>query len=154
MTGVFTPTRVTMPQQIAGITRLDSESVQRFEARLRAYAGEHGVAAEAGIYGDGLPSFMVVVVDGNPSDGPSATFREFATGFARSAGNRASVDTSAATRTTEDGAAFECAPGRGKLHGAICQWADGRTVGYVMSLNDRVDDTMDLSVVVRNAVES
>jgi hypothetical protein len=151
----LTPSAISMPETIAGLARLQNAQVQDFESRLRAYGDAHGVVAQGAVYGypPDSPNFFVVAVRGTPPEGPDRALREFASGFTGAGGDRPAVDMSGLQRSTQDGVAYLCAPARGTIQGSVCEWDDGRAVGYIVAFSRQVEEAMDLSVVVRTAVE-
>ena len=151
----LSPSTISMPETIAGLARLQSPQVQDFESRIRAYGDAHDVTAQGAVYGypPNSQSFFVVAVRGTPPEGPDQAFREFASGFTPDGADRTSVDMSGLQRSSQDGVEYICAPGQGTLHGSVCEWDDGRVVGYVVAFSRQIQEAMDLSVVVRTAVE-
>lgn len=151
--GMLRTPHVTMPASLVGMNRIESPETHDFESRITALGRSQGVGWKAAVYGypPSAPSFFVLAAPGTPPEPSAETFRLFAAGF--SAASASKVDLDALSTRARGGSEFVCAPTQGRMHGTLCEWNDGNTIGFVFSFHDHVEQTLDLSAVVRTAVE-
>jgi hypothetical protein len=145
--------RISMPDSIIGINRLDSPAAQQVVTAMRDAAKAHGWKGDAALYGysQTQPSIVVLTVAARVSETSNQLMNEFAAGAA-SANNRFRLNLLASSQTTRDGATVICAPIVGRVRGAVCMWRDDHVLGFVAE-RDLSVDPVDLTAVVRTSVE-
>jgi hypothetical protein len=138
--------KVSMPASIAGQPQFHDSG---FDTSVQGQLSKIGGSAKAGVFGTpSKPEFFVIAAKtGAPpfgSDPLSSVGSGFTSGVCP--GCTASIDTSAATKTTVGGVHYECAPysiqstsSGASLSASLCVWWEGKTLGAVFFLDPSLD---------------
>ena len=144
--------RVSMPESLAGHSRLHDPSIEQLE---QSFETEVGGSSVVGVFGAGnQPRFLVAAFDTAPEPGRDM-FGELAGGL-RQTGVPGSIDVGSKTERRIGSVTYGCAPYSistelgGSVSASFCDWNDGESYGFVMAY----DPTLDASDLARQAYEA
>lgn len=120
----------TLPDTLAGATRLTDPSSKEFERFTSEEGDRYGIDAEGGVFGTGgQPRFFVILVDAAAIETTDELFDALLAGFAEAG---ASVDASLATSGQRGESDYRCVTAAAAGEQAVaCMWRDEDNVGIV-----------------------
>jgi hypothetical protein len=146
--GYLSRTHFAMPEEIDGVPRMHGETAQRFEAEVAQWGEDSGgLSLQGAAYGSGeTPEFAVGATDDAVENDPDDILRVVVASMVT--GGR---DT--ATLSGEDGSfEYRCVQTLGRL--SICVWKEPDNAGFVAAGNRSPADTLALTRIVRDAIET
>ncbi|HEY6567819.1 MAG TPA: hypothetical protein VI341_09920 [Actinomycetota bacterium] len=141
---------VEIPESIAGVPRLHDAASKEFEEQMKTEAERSDVQAVAGMFGTGKqPEFLVVVVNGSPSESTDELFQSF-TGGITEAG--AMVGSDKSQGELKD-ASYRCVAASGNgVQVGTCMWRADDHVGFVLDLDGDIKSAEQLTSQVYRAL--
>jgi hypothetical protein len=152
----FSGSAVHLPESISGMDRIDTPQVDQVLDQARTAMSGANVTVDAAVYGlNQQPSMIVLLLTGKGLEGQDSSqfFQAFSSGFTSTGGN-VRIDVSPDPEHGSDGIDYTCARIRGSFSGGLCMWDDDAATGFVLTFDQGVRPTADLSSEVRAAVES
>jgi hypothetical protein len=124
---------VTLPDTLAGATRLTDASSKEFERYTAEEGDRYGIDAEGGVYGIGAtPRFFVIVVDAAAVETTEQLFDALLAGFTQAGATVDELGTTSGRRGESD---YRCVTASASGQRAVaCMWRDSGNVGIVFEM--------------------
>jgi hypothetical protein len=131
-----------LPDVLAGTPRITTQEMKDFEKQMIEDGKRSDLDVAAAGYGTGgVPTFVVVLVEGRSLENTDDIFSEFVGGITSGGGT---VETDAVSGE-HDGLEYRCVPITApSVAAGACMWRDDGSVGIVLKLDGGIDETKDL----------
>jgi len=132
-----------LPDVLAGTPRITTQEMKDLEKQMIEDGKRSDLDVAAAGYGTGgVPTFVVVLVEGRSLENTDDIFSEFVGGITSGGGT---VETDATVSGEHDGLEYRCVPITApSVAAGACMWRDDGSVGIVLKLDGGIDETKDL----------